>query len=332
MRVLGIDLDSSVYTLCLSEGFQARWPPVEVDNSCAPSAELDARVIRRDLARFVGHPEPEIHRTVLAASSGAETHFRGLGDFTTISIGQAALLAAMCDPTLPNVVRERVDIIVVRERAVEVHGFRLDGRRRIVACAPVSTMAAIGHAIWIGEVVGRVMERLADTRTREVVAADLVSGAAEVGARLRDVATDDNVIIWNGLHKELLSSRVEFSLRACARWVSVQELSQAIPEALSRCARDLGGSGAILIAGIGATWPFAASIARHVGAVYTLAEPRLAVARGASYWFMRREEFLSTVLLEEDAPLQRLVTSVADGASLDFERLAQIAATGRSKT
>ena len=63
-------------------------------------------------------------------------------------------------------------------------------------------------------------------------------------------------------------------------------LAHTLPRALWQLGRqiDAAAAPAIVLAGAGAAWPFAAAIASEVGAVETLASPDLAVARGAAWW------------------------------------------------
>lgn len=265
------------------------------------------RGLARRVGRFLGGVDParHVHRIAVAVQAAdraaAAVEVRrlsrqaGFAEPVLLSSSEAALVAFLADqyaprrPT-PAPVPETLAVVVVGDRNVVVSGFRLESDRvpvRVVAATPPALIEETGLAFWMDRLLGEVRSRCSELPADGSVGPALWQAALEWGPRLAFRRTDEEVVEWNGPLRERMAVPFQSCRRDGLSWNSVRPLRDGLPRRLADITAALGTSSGdmpIILAGVGALWPFAGSIAAAIGTVLTVDEPELAVARGAAWW------------------------------------------------
>jgi hypothetical protein len=304
MNVLGLDLQPSRLTACLREGGAPAWPPpafaagdahalVELirDPDRALTADVDWASLSDGLESFVGEPieTMRLTATIVAGQAGRTPAPAPFGAVRCISAGDAVLISALGEGYRRLSFGDVVLVVVVGAATVETYGYRLArlgaSAVRVERAAESAVIAATGGAYWAADVAA-VLGAAAPELDLEAAAAAIWAGAGELASRLSDAPDDEALLAWSGPLAQSMPSAPYFSRRRCDGWRSVARLADLLPAALAQVGGQIGAGArpAIVIAGSGAAWPFAAAIASRFGDVETLASPELALARGAAWW------------------------------------------------
>jgi hypothetical protein len=335
MMILGVDPQPSGLVACLREGHFPTWPPPAIQDTTPSVAATEGAQAWNDLharlERFLGDADLARNArlwTIAQPNNPPPANVaKFFGTLNIVCAGKAALMAAVQQLFKGQKLGRQLRLVIVNDTWVGVYGYRLSERGVVLQAAAPIYIFETGSAFWVDEIVRAVTARMTEDAAGQRKMGDLTTAAMEIGLYLTDAPSDDSAILWTDRQNLKMSSVLTFSRRLCARWTSVRRLAEALPQALIKIAEILDGPSPILLAGVGAGWPFAAQIASTQNHVQTLADPGLALARGAAWWPDQGE-----VLFAECAdsitnePARETTASISDSRDdIDLKLLAKLA-------
>jgi hypothetical protein len=210
-----------------------------------------------------------------------------------------------------------VAVVVCSDSLTSVAAFHLEpaprGQWRLFPSDTELVLAA-GHCSWAGRVLSEVRDRRSESHIAAALRDEIALNEATLAFASRLSAADPHKAVeWQGPFREHAFTNLRIAPAECRSWPEVALLHNQLPSMVRQVAAGFSGGAApdaVVLGGIGALWPFARDALGSLGGVATASHAEHALARGAAWWPVYRENFADGV------PERRALAGAADpGAS-----------------
>lgn len=244
------------------------------------------RAVRARLSAFLGRVDPTARNgysfCFAISPSAFEARQKDLARTLASSGWEQPLMASSpCALAATTLVSEhgRVVAIVVGEHESSMQSFDVDAGARRLSAAGSATIVDVGMRAWEGELLRTVTQRARHVPPIDALLKIEFSAAAMEFATGLSRAPRDQPVLWQGPLAHAAFLELALSSDDCMQWPSVRQLDQAIAAFF----KFEPSPDVVVVGGVGAAWPFAASAASRFGRIWPSGAPSEEVARGAAY-------------------------------------------------
>lgn len=287
------------------------------------AGEVFWRAVRTRLSAFLGRVDPSRRNgysfCFAISPGGFETRQGDLAKTLSMSGWEPPLIVsspcALAATTLISA-RGRIASIVVGERETSLQLFDVDAGGQSLGVAGAATVVEIGMRAWEDELLRAMTQRARNVPPIDSLLRLEFSAAAMEFATALSRAPRDQPVLWQGPLADEALFELALSPDDCAQWPSVRRLDQAIGGFFGH----EPGPDVIVVGGVGAAWPFAATTAVRFGRIWPSGVPWEEVARGAAYLATDRVRLDTQVRAALAAPAAATGDDLPAGPRFDEEQ------------